>query len=95
MRTLIALENSNCTRCHNALLVRLRADPAVRNVHSDYASGCLVIDHDADPAALVSMVTASGRGVVVAANGEREMVAVDGRHADGCPAAMGHLAHTW
>ena len=89
MRTLIALENGNCTHCHNALLVRLRSIAAVRNVQSDFASGCLVIDHDTDPDALISMVTASGRGIYVAANGEPEMVAVDGHHADECPVADG------
>ncbi len=89
MRTLIALENSNCTRCHNAMLVRLRSIAAVRNVQSDFASGCLVVDHNTDPDALISMVTDSGRVICVAANGEREMVAVDGHHADGCPVANG------
>ena len=78
MKTLIALENSNCTWCHNEMLAALREKEGVRGVQSDFSSGYLVIEHEDNPEALLSLVTTTGRAVAVADNGEREMVPTDG-----------------
>jgi len=84
MRTLIALENSNCPWCHNAMLSTLREKEGVRLLRSDFSSGCLVIEHEDDLDALLSLVTTVGRAVAVAANGERMMVSLDGHEAAEC-----------
>jgi hypothetical protein len=85
VKTFVALENSNCTRCHNALLGALRDRNGVQRVWSDLSTGCLVIEHKDDPDALVSLIRSEGRAVAVAANGERVMVSLDGHEATGCP----------
>lgn len=84
MRTVIALENSNCARCHNRMLYALRATDRVQRVQSDFSTGCLVIEHDTDPEALVELITTTGRSVAVAANGERVMVTLDGHEEPEC-----------
>ena len=84
VKTLIALENSNCTWCHSEMLGTLRDKEGVRGVQSDFSSGCLVIEHEDDPDALLSLVTTADRAVVVASNGEREMAPVAGHEADAC-----------
>ena len=89
MKTVITLENSNCTRCHNAMLGMLREKKGVRHVQSDFSSGCLVIEHDDDPDGLLSLIRAADRSISVACNGEREMVPVDGHEADECRALKG------
>lgn len=89
MRTMVVLENSNCTRCHNAMLVALREREGVERVWSDFSTGCLVIEHEDDPDALVSFVTTAGRAVAVAANGEKVMVSLDGHEALECQVPKG------
>lgn len=89
MRTIVALENSNCTRCHNAMLATLRERERVQRVWSDFSTGCLVIEHEDDPGALVSLITTADRAVAVAANGERVMVSLDGHEAAECRASKG------
>ncbi len=89
MRTVVALENANCARCHNAMLGALRGREGVRRVWSDFSSGCLVIEYEADPDALVSLVTSAGRAVAVGGNGERTMVFLDGHEALECPVSKG------
>lgn len=85
MKTLIALENSNCTRCHNAMLSALRERPRVQRVQSDFSTGCLVIEHEDDPDALVSLITSAGRAITLGGNGERVMVSLDGHETTECP----------
>ena len=87
MKTLIALENSNCTWCHNEMLGTLRENVGVRGVQSDFSSGCLIIEHEDDLDALLSLVTTGGRAVAVAGNGECEMVPVNGHEAGACRGA--------
>ncbi|HET9126455.1 MAG TPA: hypothetical protein VFN73_00070 [Propionibacteriaceae bacterium] len=84
MRTLVTLENSNCTWCHNAMLRTLREEMGVQRVLSDFSSGCVVIEHETDPDALLTLVTTADRAVAVAGNGEREMVPVAGHEAVAC-----------
>lgn len=84
MKTIVELENSSCIRCHNQMLVALRGREDVQSVSSDFSSGCLVVEHEGDPQALFSAITATGRAVAVAANGERLMVALDGHEAAEC-----------
>lgn len=87
MKTIVELENSSCVRCHNQMLAALRGRDDVQSVSSDFSSGCLVVEHDGNPQALVSLIAATGRAVAVAANGERVMVALDGHEAAECRAA--------
>src|SRR5579875_3041376 len=84
MRMLVTLENSNCTWCHNAMLRTLREEMGVQRVLSDFSSGCVVIEHETDPDALLTLVTTADRAVAVAGNGEREMVPVAGHEAVAC-----------
>lgn len=84
MKTLVELENSNCTWCHGAMLSALRQRAGVKGVWSDFSSGCLVIDHEDDPDALVALVKSTGRAVTVAGNGEKMMVSLDGHEAAEC-----------
>ena len=84
MRTLVRLENSNCPRCHARMLGVLRETEGVEHVASDFASGCLVVDHQDDPEMLVSLIATADRAVAVAPNGERVMVPVDGHEATEC-----------
>ena len=84
MRTLIALENSNCSWCHNNMLEMLREQYGVEEVQSDFTSGCLAIEHEDDSIALLALVTGADHAVVVASNGEREMIPVDGHEVIAC-----------
>ncbi len=86
MRTLVALENANCTRCHNAMLRALRERTRVQRVWSDFSTGRLVIEHEDDPDALVSLIMSTGRAVALGGNGEKVMVSLDGHEATQCPA---------
>jgi hypothetical protein len=94
VRTIVALENSNCTRCHKAMLVALRERQGVQSVWSDFSAGCLVIEHEDDPDALVSLITTADRAVAVAANGERVMVSLDGHEAAECQVSKGTVGIT-
>lgn len=87
MKTIIELQNSNCPRCHNDMLGALREREGVERVRSDFASGCLVVDHEVDPTLLVSLIQTEGRAVAVADNGERMMVCMDGHEAPECHAS--------
>lgn len=84
MRTLVALENSNCTWCNNDMLGALRERSRVQAVGFDSSAGCLVIEHEENPDSLVSLIRTEGRAVAVAANGERVMVSVDAHEAADC-----------
>ena len=84
MRTLVRLENSNCPRCHARMLGVLRETKGVEHVASDFATGCLVVDHQGDPEMLVSLIATADRAVAVAPNGERVIVPVDGHEATEC-----------
>lgn len=91
MRTAITLDNSNCTRCHNRLLDAVRAQKGVRAVRSDFTTGCLVVEHDGDLDALVSLIASADRAVTVAGNGEREMVPVGAHQVLECRVAKDPL----
>ncbi len=91
MRTLIALENSNCSWCHNTMLGTLREQDGVREVQSDFSSGCLVIEHEDDSTALLALVTGANHAVAVASNGEREMIPVNGHEVIACREEQGSL----
>jgi hypothetical protein len=44
MRTLVTLENSNCTWCHNAMLATLREKKGVHRVRSEFQRGrCVAV----------------------------------------------------
>jgi hypothetical protein len=88
MRTLVTLENSNCTWRHNAMLTKLREKKGVHRVRSEFSSGCLIIEHEGEPDALLAVIATADRAVAVAGNGEREMVGVDGHKAVACRAEM-------
>ncbi len=71
MRTLIRVENANCTDCLNAIQDTLMARPLVRSVHLHAADGCIEVEHDHDvPDALVEVLRSSLRGWQMADNGE-------------------------
>lgn len=57
----------------------------MQRVWSDFSTGCLVIEHEDDPDALVSLITSTGKAVAVGGNGERVMVSLDGHDATECP----------
>lgn len=88
VRTLVTLENSNCTWCHNAMLATLREKDGVHRVRSELSSGCLIVDHEGEPDALLAVIATADLAVAVAGNGEREMVGVDGHEAVACRAEM-------
>lgn len=85
MKTYIQLENANCTQCHNRVVAALLDRPRVNAVRADFSAGCILVEHDDDPAQLVAIVETMGRAVVLAANGERVMIAVDAHEAHECP----------
>jgi hypothetical protein len=87
MRTHVVLENGNCVLCNARLLSALRQRKRVQRVYTDFSTGCLVIEHDDDPAALLSLLTTDGRAVALAANGERVMVRVEAHETGRCPVA--------
>lgn len=91
MRTLVRLENSNCPRCHTRMLGVLRETKGVEHVASDFATGCLVVDHQDDPEMLVSLIATADRAVAIAPNGERVMVPVDGHEATECREPPGRV----
>ena len=71
MRTLIRVENANCTDCLNAIQDVLMARSLVRSVQLHAADGCIEVEHDHDePDALVELLRTSLRGWQIADNGE-------------------------
>lgn len=71
MRTLIRVENANCTDCLNAIQDVLMARSLVQSVHLHAADGCIEVEHTHDePAALVDLLRTSLRGWQMADNGE-------------------------
>ncbi len=72
---MVGLANSNCSWCLNFMAARLAARPLVRSVHLDASNGCVVVEHDHDPAALVGEIHDDLRGWVAADTGEVVMVA--------------------
>ena len=84
MRTVVELENSNCTWCHHQTLAALRRRQWVQQVRSDFSTGCLEIEHRDNPGALVSLIKATDRAVALAANGEKVMIQVDAHASAQC-----------
>ena len=71
MRTLIRVENANCTDCLNAIQDALMERSLVRSVRLHSADGCIEVEHDHDePDALVELLRTSLRGWQIADNGE-------------------------
>jgi copper chaperone CopZ len=78
MRTLIQVQNANCTYCIGAVREELLARPRVHHVEMSLTAGCLEVDHDHDdPAALVELLRQSLHGAQVADNGEVVMIMTD------------------
>jgi copper chaperone CopZ len=75
MRTLISVENANCSYCMNAVRDELLARPLVHHVEMSPRAGCLEVEHDHDdPSALVGLLRQSLHGWRVTDNGEVVMV---------------------
>jgi len=71
MKTLIRVQNANCTDCLNAIQDTLTARPLVQTVHVHAADGCIEVEHDHDaPGELVELLGSSLRGWQMAGNGE-------------------------
>jgi len=87
VKTHLVLENGNCVLCNTRLLNALRQRKRVQRVYTDFSTGCLVIEHEDDPDALLSLLTSDGRAVALAANGERVMVRLDAHETGRCPVA--------
>lgn len=78
MRTLIRIENANCSYCIGTVQVELLERPLVHHVEMNAAEGCMEVDHDHDdPAALIELLGQSLHGAQVADNGEIVMVMTD------------------
>jgi hypothetical protein len=71
MRTLIRVENANCTDCLNTIQDVLTARSLVKSVQLHAADGCIEVEHNHDePEALVELLRTSLRGWQMADNGE-------------------------
>lgn len=71
MKTLIRVDNANCTDCLNVIQDVLLARSLVRSVRLHTADGCIEVEHDHDePDALVELLGRSLRGWQIADNGE-------------------------
>ena len=71
MRTLIRVENANCTDCLNTIQDVLMARSLVKSVQLHAADGCIEVEHNHDePEALVELLRTSLRGWQMADNGE-------------------------
>lgn len=71
MKTLIRVENANCTDCLNAIHDVLMARSRVQSVHLHAADGCIEVEHHHDePDALLDVLRTSLRGWQMADNGE-------------------------
>lgn len=85
MRTLVHVENANCTYCMNEVREELLARPLVHAVHASATAGCLEVEHeDDDPSALTETLRRSLRGWQVADNGEVVSVRTMPELADHC-----------
>jgi len=85
MRTLIRVENANCTYCMNAVRDELLARPLVHNVHMSPTPGCLEVDHDHDDtSALTGLLERSLRGWQVESNGEIVEITTNPTLSDAC-----------
>lgn len=85
MRTLIKVENANCTFCMNDVRDTLLARPLVRDVRTSVVAGCWEVDHDHDDvAAITGVLRQSLHGWEVADNGEIVMIATSPDVADRC-----------
>jgi hypothetical protein len=85
MRTLIQVDNANCTDCMTAVRDALLARPLVHAVRSSAVSGCWELDHDHDDLhAITDLVRQSLRGWEVADNGEVIMIATTPEVRDRC-----------
>ena len=94
MKTHVVLENGNCVLCNARLLSTLRQRKQVQRVYTDFSTGCLVVEHEDDPATLISLLTTDGRAVALAANGERVMVRLDAHETGRCPVARSTVIQT-
>lgn len=85
MRTLIRVDNANCTYCMNDVREALLARPLVRDVRSSAVAGCWELEHDHDDlTAIIDLVRQSLHGWEVAGNGEIIMIATTPEVADRC-----------
>ncbi len=85
MRTLIRVDNANCTYCMNAVRDALLARPLVHAVRSSAVAGCWEIDHDHDDLdAITNLVRQSLHGWEIADNGEIIMIATTPEVRDRC-----------
>jgi len=85
VRTLIRVDNANCTYCMNDVRDALLARPLVHAVRSSAVTGCWELDHDHDDlAAITNLVRQSLHGWEVADNGEIIMVATTPEVRDRC-----------
>lgn len=84
MRTLVVVEPSNCAKCHNETLQAISEMARVNSARSVFSAGCLVVEHEDEPAAILSLVRASDHAVALASNGERVMVPVEAREVSEC-----------
>jgi copper chaperone CopZ len=71
MRTLVQVENANCSYCMNDVRDELLARPLVRGVRLSATAGCWEVEHDHDdPQALTELLQRSLHGWQVSDNGE-------------------------
>lgn len=71
MRTLVRVENANCTYCMNEVRTELLARPLVHDVRLSATAGCWEVMHDHDdPQALTELLQRSLHGWQVTDNGE-------------------------
>lgn len=94
MRTLINVENANCTYCMNDVRDTLLARPLVHDVRTSVVAGCWEVGHDQDDvAAITDLLRQSLHGWEVADNGEIIMIATSPNASDRCaahPRGPGH-----
>ena len=78
MRTLVRVQNANCSWCMNSVRDALLARPLVTDVELHPVEGCWAVDHDHDdPDELCSVLSQSLHGWTVQTNGEVVQVATD------------------
>lgn len=81
---IVEVANCNCPWCLNTTLARLRERAAVRSTHANVAAGCVLIEHDDDPAELLAQIGRDLRAVEIATNGEAVMDFVAAREEPTC-----------
>jgi hypothetical protein len=85
MRTLIRVENANCTYCMNAVRDDLLARPLVHHVHLSATAGCWEVDHDHEDASeLIGVLEQSLHGWQVGSNGEIVEITTNPTLSDAC-----------